>query len=185
MEALILAGGKAERLGEAAQGKPKPLVPVAGRPLVAHTIDRLAAAGVDARDRRVRGWAGGAVRDRSRRAGRRDRRGRRARAPRPRRRAPFRRRPPERGRSRAGDERRRAARSRLRRAARPPSRTRRRGDGRGRAGQLAVRRRRARRGGPDPRLPRGASNSITGSTPASTCSARRRSDGCPRRATTR
>ncbi len=46
MEALILAGGKAERLGDAAQGKPKPLVPVAGRPLVAHTIDRLAAAGV-------------------------------------------------------------------------------------------------------------------------------------------
>ena len=27
MEALILAGGKAERLGEAAQGRPKPLVP--------------------------------------------------------------------------------------------------------------------------------------------------------------
>ena len=30
MEALLLAGGKAERLGEAAQGLPKPLVPVAG-----------------------------------------------------------------------------------------------------------------------------------------------------------
>ena len=46
MEALILAGGKAERLGDAAQGKPKPLVPVAGRPLVAYTIARLAQAGV-------------------------------------------------------------------------------------------------------------------------------------------
>ena len=46
MEALILAGGKAERLGEAAQGNPKPLVPVAGRPLLASTIGRLAAAGV-------------------------------------------------------------------------------------------------------------------------------------------
>jgi choline kinase len=31
MEAIILAGGKAERLGDAAGGKPKALVPVAGR----------------------------------------------------------------------------------------------------------------------------------------------------------
>jgi NDP-sugar pyrophosphorylase family protein len=41
MEALILAGGKAERLGDAAHGLPKPLVPVAGKPLVAHTLSRL------------------------------------------------------------------------------------------------------------------------------------------------
>jgi NDP-sugar pyrophosphorylase family protein len=47
MEALVLAGGKAERLGDAAQGFPKPLVPVAGRPLLAHMVLRLAAAGVD------------------------------------------------------------------------------------------------------------------------------------------
>jgi NDP-sugar pyrophosphorylase family protein len=47
MEALVLAGGKAERLGDAAQGLPKPLVPVAGRPLLAHMVVRLAAAGVD------------------------------------------------------------------------------------------------------------------------------------------
>ncbi len=47
MEALVLAGGKAERLGDAAQGLPKPLVPVAGRPLLAHTLGRLAAVGVD------------------------------------------------------------------------------------------------------------------------------------------
>ena len=46
MEALILAGGKAERLGHAAAGNPKPLVPVAGRPLLAYTIRRLAGAGV-------------------------------------------------------------------------------------------------------------------------------------------
>jgi len=46
VEALILAGGKAERLGEAARGNPKPLVPVAGRPLLGYTIPRLAAAGV-------------------------------------------------------------------------------------------------------------------------------------------
>lgn len=46
-EAIILAGGKAERLGEAAKGKPKPLVEVCGRPLVAHQIARLRAAGVE------------------------------------------------------------------------------------------------------------------------------------------
>ena len=43
----MLAGGKAERLGEAAQGRPKPLVHVAGRPLVAYQLARLARAGVD------------------------------------------------------------------------------------------------------------------------------------------
>ncbi|MDQ3162559.1 MAG: nucleotidyltransferase family protein [Actinomycetota bacterium] len=46
MEALILAGGKAERLGEAARGNPKPLVPVGGRPLLGYTVRRLALAGV-------------------------------------------------------------------------------------------------------------------------------------------
>ena len=46
MEALILAGGKAERLGDLAQGRPKPLVPVAGRPLAAYQVARLAEAGV-------------------------------------------------------------------------------------------------------------------------------------------
>jgi NDP-sugar pyrophosphorylase family protein len=45
VEALILAGGKAERLGGAAQGRPKPLVPVAGRPLAAYQVARLAEAG--------------------------------------------------------------------------------------------------------------------------------------------
>ena len=46
MEALLLAGGKAERLGEAAQGNPKPLVPVAGYPLAEYTVARLVEAGV-------------------------------------------------------------------------------------------------------------------------------------------
>jgi NDP-sugar pyrophosphorylase family protein len=46
MEALLLAGGKAERLGEAAQGHPKPLVPVAGYPLAEYTVARLVGAGV-------------------------------------------------------------------------------------------------------------------------------------------
>lgn len=46
MEALILAGGKAERLGDAAQGRPKPLVPVCERPLAAYQVARLAEVGV-------------------------------------------------------------------------------------------------------------------------------------------
>lgn len=47
MEAIILAGGKAERLGEAAGGRPKALVIVAGRPLAAYQVASLAFAGVD------------------------------------------------------------------------------------------------------------------------------------------
>ena len=47
MEAILLAGGKAERLGDAAQGRPKALVDVAGRPLAEYQIRRLAAAGIN------------------------------------------------------------------------------------------------------------------------------------------
>lgn len=47
MEAIILCGGKGERLGDAAGGRPKSLVDVAGRPLVAYQVGRLARAGVD------------------------------------------------------------------------------------------------------------------------------------------
>jgi NDP-sugar pyrophosphorylase family protein len=47
MEALLLAGGKAERLGDTAQGLPKPLVPVSGRPLAAYAIALFARAGVE------------------------------------------------------------------------------------------------------------------------------------------
>jgi NDP-sugar pyrophosphorylase family protein len=46
MEAILLAGGEAKRLGAAAQGRPKALVPVAGRPLAAYQVEQLAAAGV-------------------------------------------------------------------------------------------------------------------------------------------
>jgi NDP-sugar pyrophosphorylase family protein len=46
MEALVLAGGKAERLGDAAQGLPKPLVPVAGFPLAEYAVARLVEGGV-------------------------------------------------------------------------------------------------------------------------------------------
>jgi NDP-sugar pyrophosphorylase family protein len=47
VEAIILAGGKAERLGDAADGRPKALVLVGGRPLAAYQIALLADAGVD------------------------------------------------------------------------------------------------------------------------------------------
>jgi NDP-sugar pyrophosphorylase family protein len=47
LEAIILAGGKAERLGEAAAGRPKALVELNGRPLVAYQVEQLARAGVE------------------------------------------------------------------------------------------------------------------------------------------
>jgi NDP-sugar pyrophosphorylase family protein len=47
VEAIILAGGRAERLGPAAEGRPKPLVPVGGRPLAAYQVAALAEAGVE------------------------------------------------------------------------------------------------------------------------------------------
>jgi NDP-sugar pyrophosphorylase family protein len=47
VEAILLAGGKAERLGDAAAGRPKALVPIAGRPLAAYQVALLASAGVE------------------------------------------------------------------------------------------------------------------------------------------
>jgi NDP-sugar pyrophosphorylase family protein len=47
VEAIILAGGKAERLGDAAEGGAKALVPIGGRALAAYQIALLARAGVD------------------------------------------------------------------------------------------------------------------------------------------
>jgi NDP-sugar pyrophosphorylase family protein len=47
MEAILLAGGKAERLGEAARGRPKALVEIAGRPLAEYQVRAIVAAGVD------------------------------------------------------------------------------------------------------------------------------------------
>jgi NDP-sugar pyrophosphorylase family protein len=46
-EAVILAGGKAERLGEAAGGRPKALVEVGGQPLAAYQVQQLGMAGVE------------------------------------------------------------------------------------------------------------------------------------------
>jgi NDP-sugar pyrophosphorylase family protein len=47
VEAIILAGGKAERLGKAARGRPKALVEIAGRPLAAYQVEQLGAVGVE------------------------------------------------------------------------------------------------------------------------------------------
>jgi NDP-sugar pyrophosphorylase family protein len=47
LEAVILAGGKGERLGEAAGGRPKALVEVGGRPIAAYQVEQLRSAGVD------------------------------------------------------------------------------------------------------------------------------------------
>ena len=47
MDAIILAGGRAERLGDAADGRPKALVDVGGRALAAYQVAQLGRAGVD------------------------------------------------------------------------------------------------------------------------------------------
>jgi NDP-sugar pyrophosphorylase family protein len=47
VEALILAGGQATRLGDAARGQPKALVPISGHPLAEYQVAQLVRAGVD------------------------------------------------------------------------------------------------------------------------------------------
>ena len=47
MQAVILAGGRGSRLGALANEVPKALVPVAGRPLLAHSLSLLRRHGVE------------------------------------------------------------------------------------------------------------------------------------------
>jgi NDP-sugar pyrophosphorylase family protein len=47
VEAILLAGGQAKRLGSASTGLPKALVPVGGAPLASYMVRLLAAAGVE------------------------------------------------------------------------------------------------------------------------------------------
>ena len=45
--AMLLAAGRGERMRPLTDSMPKPLAPVAGRPLIAYAVERLAAAGVE------------------------------------------------------------------------------------------------------------------------------------------
>lgn len=47
MKAVVLAAGRGQRLSESGPSLPKPLVPLAGKPLVGHTLHALAGAGVE------------------------------------------------------------------------------------------------------------------------------------------
>ncbi len=47
MKAVVLAAGLGQRLSESGPTLPKPLVPLAGKPLVGHTLHALAEAGLD------------------------------------------------------------------------------------------------------------------------------------------
>jgi NDP-sugar pyrophosphorylase family protein len=47
MEAIILAGGQATRLGDVARGHPKALLPIAGHPLAEYQVAQLVRAGVN------------------------------------------------------------------------------------------------------------------------------------------
>jgi choline kinase len=50
MKAVILAAGMGSRLAPLTNDRPKPLVPVAGKPLLVRTIERLAQVGITGRD---------------------------------------------------------------------------------------------------------------------------------------
>ena len=46
MKAMILAAGRGERLRPLTDSLPKPMLPVAGKPLLEHHIERLVASGI-------------------------------------------------------------------------------------------------------------------------------------------
>ena len=47
MKAVVLAAGRGTRMKALTYDCPKPMLPLAGRPMLAHQLERFAAAGVD------------------------------------------------------------------------------------------------------------------------------------------
>ncbi len=62
LSAMLLAAGRGERLRPLTDHCPKPLIKVAGRPLIEHALDRLADAGVDRCVINL-SWLGGQIRE--------------------------------------------------------------------------------------------------------------------------
>ena len=47
LEAIIMAGGRGKRLGSLTDERPKPLLPLQGKPIIEHNLDRLARFGIN------------------------------------------------------------------------------------------------------------------------------------------
>ncbi|MGH8442647.1 MAG: N-acetylmuramate alpha-1-phosphate uridylyltransferase MurU [Nevskiaceae bacterium] len=62
MKAMILAAGKGERMRPLTDGRPKPMLPVAGKPLIEYHLERLSAVGVHEFVINL-GWHGNQIRD--------------------------------------------------------------------------------------------------------------------------
>ncbi|MCK5772841.1 MAG: NTP transferase domain-containing protein [Thermoplasmata archaeon] len=62
MKALVLAAGKGVRMGPLTENRPKPMLPVAGKPFLEHTVNALKEAGID-HIVILTGYHGGVIKD--------------------------------------------------------------------------------------------------------------------------